>query len=86
LFVCLFDKTEQKPTRTVFDLEREFLENGGNAEIRKISTTNQKSTKPEFPKDPAKCGGIFGKFWFCGFFGIFGKFWFCGNLVRISRV
>ena len=40
-----FDKTEQKPTRTVFDLEREFLENGGNAEIRKIRNNKPKMHK-----------------------------------------
>ena len=36
--------------------EREFLENGGNPEIRKIRNNKQKCTKTEFPKDPAKCG------------------------------
>ena len=42
-------KTEpkQKP-------EREILENGENSEIRKRMNKEQKCTKPEFLKDPAK--------------------------------
>jgi len=36
--------------------EREFLENGGNPEIRKIRNNKQECTKPKIPKDPAKCG------------------------------
>jgi len=36
--------------------EREFPENGRNPQIRKIRNNNQKCTKPEFPKDPAKSG------------------------------
>jgi len=35
--------------------EREFLKNGENAEIRRIRNNKPKCTKPEFPKDPAKC-------------------------------
>jgi len=35
---------------------REILENGENPGIRKIRNNKQKCTKPELPKDPAKCG------------------------------
>ena len=35
--------------------EREFLKNGENPEILKIRNDKPKCTKPEFPKDPAKC-------------------------------
>jgi len=50
MVVCVVQTCRQNKNQ----LEREFLENGENPEIRKIRNNKQKCTKPELPKDPAK--------------------------------